>query len=237
MSPSNKKRVHYAVPVARSRDSALGSSSRASLGAADFDNPFDPAYYNVAEQRKDNHALQEALNAANERIRVLKEANADLDKLLSRSNEEKRKLRKQNADVLQENDDLRAENERLKKRERERSPKATALVASPGPSSSSIRRMSTTTRPSSSELPTVRTRAPGEERSTYRSSSTAVPPSVPQPPSAPNPFAPNAVAYSRHTAPVMQEYSVPIRTIAAPRGSNPEDLYPTDGLYHPYPLR
>jgi hypothetical protein len=88
-----------------SRDSGVGSSSasdRASLGTAP-DSPF--TYQQVDEQRQILGAVQEALDAANEKIRQLEAANAKLNTALFESNKENRLLKREKADLHNKLDD------------------------------------------------------------------------------------------------------------------------------------
>lgn len=87
-----------------SRDSGVGSSSasdRASLGTAP-DSPF--TYQQVDDQRQILGAVQEALDAANEKIRQLEAATAKLNASLSESNKENRLLKREKAELHNELD-------------------------------------------------------------------------------------------------------------------------------------
>jgi hypothetical protein len=87
-----------------SRDSGVGSSSasdRASLGTAP-DSPF--TYEQVRNQRQILGAVQEALDAANEKIRQLEAATAKLNTSLTESNKENRLLKREKAELHNELD-------------------------------------------------------------------------------------------------------------------------------------
>jgi septal ring factor EnvC (AmiA/AmiB activator) len=118
MSSRTKKNVDLDRKPTRShhrssRDSGVGSSSasdRASLGTAP-DSPF--TYQQRDEQRQILGAVQEVLDAANEKIRQLEAANAKLNTALKESNQENRLLKREKAELhnkLDEaNEDLDAE--------------------------------------------------------------------------------------------------------------------------------
>src|SRR5271170_6384087 len=106
MSSPKQKKVHYerctkggkSSHVHRSsRDSGVGSSSasdRASLGTApEYVAPF--SRQQIEEQRHILSAVQEALDAANERIKHLECINAELNVVLTKSNKENRLLKRE----------------------------------------------------------------------------------------------------------------------------------------------
>jgi chromosome segregation ATPase len=110
MSSSKQKKVHYERGTKgkghRSRDSGVGSSSasdRASLGTSGGaeDSPFDE------DQRHILSAVQEALDAANERIRHLEAANSSLNAELSDSNKENRIIKREKSELLHKIDRLK----------------------------------------------------------------------------------------------------------------------------------
>jgi len=117
MFSSKQKKVHYDRGTKEnkssrghrssgSRDSGVGSSSasdRASLGTSpEKDSP----YGIVEDQRYNISAVQNALHAANEKIRRLEAANAQLDQQLMDSNKENRMLRREKGELLEKVEDL-----------------------------------------------------------------------------------------------------------------------------------
>ncbi|KAF4621540.1 hypothetical protein G7Y89_g14532 [Cudoniella acicularis] len=239
-----------------SRDSGVGSSSasdRASLGTSPNESPFNSQ--EIQFQRHNPTALNEALNAANEKIRELEEKNEMLNALLTESNRENRLLKRERKELLEKVDDLeqdvddeRAINERLR-RENIGSPRTSAATTTTA-NSSATRRGSVV-----------------EQRRFSRSNAPTLPPLVPQAPqsSAPNPFTPlserPAVTYAPASsqvayAPTTISYAPsPVFTTVAqgPRQSSKkkqvqqvqqqqkqqqqqERMYPNDGNYHPYPV-
>ncbi|CAG8950167.1 hypothetical protein HYFRA_00008404 [Hymenoscyphus fraxineus] len=99
-----------------SRDSGIGSSSasdRASIGTSPYESPFNSQ--EIQNQRQNPNALNEALNAANERNGRLEENIIDLKDELKDSNKENRRLRKEKSDTLEENQSLLKENQSLLK--------------------------------------------------------------------------------------------------------------------------
>jgi hypothetical protein len=110
MSSSRTKKVHYEQGTKgnkphgnRSRDSGVGScsaSDRVSLGTA----PDSPSPYE--DQRNSLGALQEALDAANERIRQLEAAYAKLNDALSESNKANRQLKREKVELRNQVDNL-----------------------------------------------------------------------------------------------------------------------------------
>jgi hypothetical protein len=110
-----------------SRDSGVGSSSasdRASLGTAP-DSPF--TYQQVNDQRQILGAVQEALDAANEKIRQLEAANAKLNTALAESNKENRLLKREKADLHNKLDaaidEIESKEKRIDHLEREMPPR------------------------------------------------------------------------------------------------------------------
>jgi hypothetical protein len=116
-SSSNKKKVHYTSSTKgksshskeskrSSRDSGVGSSSasdRASLGTS-HDSPFDSQ--DLQHQRHNPSALSEALDAANDTILSLQEANEHLKSLLKEASKEKRSLKEEKLDLITEVESL-----------------------------------------------------------------------------------------------------------------------------------
>jgi hypothetical protein len=147
-----------------SRDSGVGSSSasdRASLGTAP-DSPF--TYQQVNDQRQSLGALQEALDAANEKIRQLEATNAKFNTALAESNKENRLLKREKADLHNKLDDALDEIERKEKVidqfAREMSPKR-----------SEEKRSSTSSRSSREEKRSSHSREEKERKSIRRASS------------------------------------------------------------------
>jgi hypothetical protein len=229
-----------------SRDSGVGSSSasdRASLGTAP-DSPF--TYQQVEDQRHILGAVQEALDAANEKIRQLEAANAKLNSALTESNKENRLLKREKGELLNKlddaMDDLDEKEKTIEKLAREASPKRSNEKSS-----------STSTRSSHRE---EKHRGHREEkrssgrRSSWRElpvplyDSRHSPPLAPQPPpnTTPNPFAPRGAPLPAATypAPGPVAYAsnslsyAPGPTFGHPPSPNRERY--NDGRYHLSPL-
>lgn len=247
-----------------SRDSGVGSSSasdRASLGTSlENDTPF--SYLDIEHQRNTPSAVNEALNAANERIKQLEAANAKLNAQLSDSHKENRSLKREKIELLNKIDflieDLEEEKKNIKSK-RDSSPRTSAAAP---PATSKPERRSTPPKKETREGSSRRyddERSHGsshrERRESWRDMPVPLfdrPPTAPQPPpnTAPNPFMPNpsrppsiSVAYppssiSYANAGQVTYAPAPITYATAPayptRG--PSDHFPNDGRYHPYPL-
>lgn len=242
MSSPKQKKVHYERGTKggshqhrSSRDSGVGSSSasdRASLGENPNESPFN--HQQIETQRHNLRAVQEALDAANEKIRQLEASTAKLNALLSDSNKENRLLKKEKSDLCNQVEDLlddleveREFNENLKRNSSSR--------ASPPRSS-----------------PPRRDIEAGSHRSERRSSYQQPPmyPAAPQPPPnpAPNPFLPSprssgvpvtyAPAGPVSYAPSTMSYSsTPVFAHAPlPSRSHYANPSPNDGKYHLTPL-
>jgi hypothetical protein len=264
MMSSSKKKVHYERGTKggkshhshrSSRDSGVGSSSasdRASLGTApEHDPPF--SYQQIEDQRLNLSAVQEALDAANERIKKLEATTEKLNGLLADSNKENRSLKKERHDLLDQIDELNADLDDEKRlNRREASPRTGAAT----PSGSRTERRTTPPRREADPRQSHRVDEGSQgSRVERRISWKEIPvslyndralPSAPQPP--PNPFMPNStrppsVSYPATTvtyAPATVSYApapvfgiAPPAAAAAPRSTNG---YPNDGRYHPYPL-
>jgi len=255
MSSSRGKKVHYERGTKgekshrhhNSRDSGVGSSSasdRASLGTSPLDDDsFN--YRQIQNQRLSVPALQEALEAANERIRQLQGDNAKLNASLAESNGENRAFRKERLELLSKVDDLMDELEDERKANekfrRESSPRTGGAAPAP-------RTERRTTPPRREEPRTSRRDDERSERSersqgsygrtTYMATAPTSPPSqnpfLPQPPvSIRTPsvsYAPTAVAY----APAPVAYST--APVYSPPPSATSSRFPNDGLYHPHPV-
>ncbi|KAH6679738.1 hypothetical protein B0J14DRAFT_305263 [Halenospora varia] len=240
-----------------SRDSGVGSSSasdRASLGTSPNQSPFNSQ--EIYTQRHNPNALNEALDAANEKIQELEERCARLDSLLSESNKENRTLAREKKNLYDKMDQLSQElederdiNDELRRQ----------TLGSPRPSAAI-------------SANTSATRRGGMERRFSRSGP-APPPLVPQPPqnNAPNPFLPQTVqSPTLSRAPTVTYAPTPTTVAYAPSnvsyassnvsyapapvythtqvaksGSSKkkaseqrqqERMYPNDGNYHPYPV-
>jgi len=230
---SNKKHVHYDRGTKggktsghrSSRDSGVGSSSasdRASFGTAPSELPFTNAQ--IETQRHILSVVQEALDAANEKIKALEASTAKLNNLLAESNKENRLLKREKVehnkveDLLDVLDDERKENAKLRK---------------------------SSSRSPTSDRPTRRIEAPranaGERGSGYYER----PPLVPQAPSnpAPNPFTPlsSRPPVVTYAAPAPASYApstasyVPAPVFAVSQPSH-RSQPPNDGRYHLTPL-
>ncbi|EKD16729.1 uncharacterized protein L3040_001468 [Drepanopeziza brunnea f. sp. 'multigermtubi'] len=237
-SPKQKKSVHYERGTKgsshhhrSSRDSGVGTSSasdRASLGTPT--ESFNSSQ--IEAQRHSLRAVQEALDAANDRIGQLEASTAKLNVLLSDSNRENRLLKREKADLHNKIVELKEDLEHEKRKRRRASNRA-----SPPRSSPSRREI---------EASAAAASAASSHRSERKSSTYQRPP----PNSAPNPFlpsprdpglpvvtyapaisvayAPSAVSYS--SAPVFAHAPLPSRGHYA----NASPL--NDGKYHLTPL-
>jgi hypothetical protein len=241
MSSTKQKHVHYDRGTKggkthghrSSRDSGVGSSSasdRASLGTAPNESSF--TQQQIEDQRHILSAVQEALDAANERIKSLEAQSAQLNALLAESNKENRLLKREKTDLHNKVEDLldllddeRTANERLR---RDSSPRS-----------------------STSDKPTRRIEAPprpqanaGERRNSYYERPPIVPQAPPNP--NPNPFTPLAsrppvVTYA--TAPAQVAYApstvsyapAPVFAVSHPNHRK-QTQPPNDGRYHLTPL-
>jgi hypothetical protein len=267
MSSSKPKKVHYSSSAKGSkssghrhkdsRDSGVGSSSasdRASLGTSPNESPFNSQ--EIYTQRHNPSALNEALNAANEEIRMLKAEKAQLEDLLAESNKENRALKKERKELEEDIEDLRDDLDQEKKiNERLRSGR-------PSPSNSNT--VANSSAPRRTEPPLTNPR-PSSRR--FSTSTSGAPPLAPQPPpnNTPNPFTPLSerpgayakqplpqVTYAPSITPSTVSYapsnlaytpgpaSTGYTTIAqrpsSKRNSQQERMYPNDGKYHPYPV-
>ena len=221
MFSSKQKKVHYAKDErgtkgskpshshrsTGSRDSGFGSSSasdRASLGTSpEKDSP----YGIVEDQRNDISAVQNALRAANEKIRRLEAANAHLDQELMDSNKENRALRREKGELLESiknlEDDLADEKKANERFRRDTTPRTGAAA----PSGTRTERRSTPPKKETREseprrrVEEVSQGGRNDRRSSWREQPlphyerpiyTERPPAAPYAPStnAPNPFSP-----------------------------------------------
>lgn len=275
MFSSQQKKVHYERGTkggrsshghrsSGSRDSGVGSSSasdRASLGTSPkIDTAF--SYLDIENQRNRLGAVQEALDAARERIQLLEAANANLNAQLTESNKENRALKRERIELLDKlspsNNDLKDEKKRNHKSKRESSPRTG--VAAP----SKTERRTTPPRNESRDA-----ESPHYEDERSRSSHTARrgswrelpvplydgdrPPTAPYSPSTAssttNPFMPNpprpspiSVAYTPSavypTSPTVTYASMPSAYTTLPPlpSHSSSDRFPNDGRYHHYPL-
>lgn len=256
MSTSRGKKVHYKRGTKgenekshhrhhSSRDSGFGSSSasdRASLGTSPLDeSPFN--YRQIQDQRNSVAALQEALDAANEKVRQCEEANARLNASLAESNREVRSLKKErlelekkNDDLMDELEDMRAVNERYR---RECSPR-TGHAAS-----HKTERRAT---PPKADSRQDRRSDEGSEGSS-RDRRTSYVPVAPQTPQSPNPFTPiparrPSVSYGVPSG----SYATPVTSAPAAVAYTTSPIYSSppsvtsgrgplnDGKYHAYPV-
>ena len=252
MSSSRGKKVHYERGTKEgkshgrhhSRDSGVGSSSasdRASLGTSPLDeSPFN--YRQIQDQRHNLTALQEALDAANEKIRQLQGENAKLNSSLSESNKENRSLKKERIALLNKVDDLEEdladERKANEKSRRESSPRTGGATPS---------RTERRPTPPKREHTEPRPRRRDDERSqgSYSEHRTTYMPTAPQAPPSQNPFMPQSPLSIRTPsvsyAPTAVAYApAPVTYSAAPMYSSPPgsatSRYPNDGGYHPHPI-
>ena len=234
-----------------SRDSGVGSSSasdRASLGTPE-DGRF--TYQQVNDQREILGAVQNALDAANEKIRQLEAVNAKLNNALSDSHKENRLLKREKGDLANKLEDARDVIEN-----RERTIDKLAKRASPERSEKSS---STSTRSShrdSGHHEEKRTIRESGRRSSWREAAVPMfeaesmrhsPPRAPHPKlnTTPNPFAPRGAPMPAATyiAPGPVAYASNSVSYAAgptfgqpPSPSRGQYRDPNDGRYHLTPL-
>jgi hypothetical protein len=235
MSSSNKKHVHYDRGTKgekthkhrSSRDSGLGSSSasdRASLGTAPNDSHF--THQEIQSQRHILSVVQEALDAANEKIKALEAHTAQLNTLLGESNNENRLLKREKGELHNKVEDLldlledeRKANERLR---REGSP-----------------RSATSDRPTR-RIEAPRPQASGERRNSYYERPPMVPAAPPNHNA--NPFIPLASRPAVTYAPPAQVTYAPSTSsyapapVFAPSLPSPRSQPVNDGRYHLTPL-
>lgn len=248
-SKSQKKTVHYESDSKKhksrsSRDSGIGSSSsasrsdRASSGSSAGEASF--THRDIDDQRYNIRALQEALDAANEKVARKDEIIASLNVELADSNKDRRSLRRHNSSLLAQVEELQAALEKSKKANEKQRRSSASPPSSPRsrypPESFGEGNYTTYERPSSSRRTSAQTAfIPRDD--TYRRPSFAQhasertvprfapPPLVPQPPPNPaSPLYPPGVSFSARSEPV---YAPPLT-----RG----DIFPNDGMYYPYPL-
>ncbi|KAH7346419.1 hypothetical protein BKA65DRAFT_477624 [Rhexocercosporidium sp. MPI-PUGE-AT-0058] len=128
-----------------SRDSGVGSSSasdRASLGTTPNPSSSNPNHFSTSQietQRLNLRAVQEALDAANERIRYYEASTAQLNAALSESNKENRLLKREKSELFLQvrelQEDLEEERERCERLRRESSLSLSSSRQSPPRSS------------------------------------------------------------------------------------------------------
>lgn len=268
---SKQKKVHYERGTKggksssshtrhHSRDSGIGSSSasdRASLGTADHDEYSYPDHQ-VEDQRYNLRVVQEALNAAYDKIQRLEASNASLNDSLTESNKENRALKKEKSGLIKENDDLLAAIYELNKRLKKESP---PRISTSKPSSSDREKERRPSSRKGSDSPRTTTytmdeRPRSNHSDSHRRSSTVYdqthvyassPPLAPQAPynPHPNPFAPKTSGVSYATVPVSVAYapstvsysSTPLYTVTPhSSSSNRRSKEYDDGKYHLQPL-
>jgi len=258
MFSSKQKKVHYDRGTkgnksshghrsTGSRDSGVGSSSasdRASLGTSPEK---DSRYEIVEDQRYDISAVQNALHAANEKIRRLEAANAQLDGQLTDSNKENRLLKREKGELLRKvenlEDELADERKANEKFRRDTTPRTGAAA----PSGTRTERRST---PPKKEVRETESRRRVEEasqtsrndrRSSWREQPVPLyerttyserPPTAPHAPSsnASNPFSP---VTSNETNPFLPNST---RTPSVSYASSSVSYAPTAVTYAPAPL-
>lgn len=225
-----------------SRDSGVGSSSasdRASLGTAP-DSPF--TYQQRDEQRQILGAVQEALDAANEKIRQLEAANAKLNSALKESNHENRVLKREKAELHNKLDDahedLEGQAKVIEKLAREVSPKRSEKTSSTSTRSSPPRSSHREEKRSSLR----RSSSTGGRRSSWREMPVPLydsPPPTAKPNTTPNPFAPRGAPMPAATyrAPGKVAYATNQLSYAAgPTFGHPPSPVYNDGRYHLSPV-
>jgi len=250
MSAPREKRVHYERGTKggksshrHSRDSGVGSSSasdRASVGTSpDDDSPF--SRQQIENQRQELGAVQEALDAAYEKIKKLEDSKARLNESLAESNKENRLLKRERLELMTKIDFMTEEKRKEKARREPASPRTGTSSASSGSRTeraSPPRRLDEPRRIEDSSQA-------GGRRVNRRESAHEPPPIVPQAPynSSPNPFTPVSSRPSSGTYIVPIQTPVtyapaPISYTTAPAFPNSPATsnYPNDGRYHPYPL-
>jgi hypothetical protein len=262
MFSSRQKKVHYEPGTkggkssrghrsSGSRDSGVGSSSasdRASLGTSPEQDTFF-SHTDIEDQRNRPSAVREALEAANERIKKLEEANAKLNSQLTDSNKENRSMKRERRDLLDQiaslMDDLELEKQKNDRLKREGSPRTGAGAPVPKPE----RRKTPPKRDSRESEPRRYDdeRSQGSHRERRESWRELPVPLYDRPPTAPqaplnnttNPFLPNSsrpqsIAYAPPLTTVT--YAPSYTSVPAISPRSPKDRFPNDGLYHPYPL-
>ena len=227
-----------------SRDSGVGSSSasdRASLGTAP-DSPF--TYQQRDEQRQILGAVQEALDAANEKIRQLEAANAKLNSALKESNQENRLLKREKAELHNKlddaNEDLDSQAKVIEQLAREASPKRSDKISSTS-TRSSHREEKRSSREGREEKRSSgrRSASTGGRRSSWREMPVPLYDSHSPPNTTPNPFAPRAAplpaATYRAPGPVAYATNQLSYAPGPTFGSPPSPRY-SDGRYHLSPV-
>ncbi|KAN0119686.1 hypothetical protein V8E51_001894 [Hyaloscypha variabilis] len=225
-----------------SRDSGVGSSSasdRASLGTAP-DSPF--TYQQRDEQRQILGAVQEALDAANEKIRQLEAANAKLNSALKESNQENRLLKREKAELHNKlddaNEDLEAQAKVIEQLAREASPKRSDKTPSTSTRSSHREEKKPSREREEKRASVRRSASTGGRRSSWREMPVPLYDTLP-PNTTPNPFAPRAAPLPAATyrAPGKVAYATNQLSYApGPTfGSPPSPRY-SDGRYHLSPV-
>ncbi|PVH87609.1 hypothetical protein DL98DRAFT_251633 [Cadophora sp. DSE1049] len=201
---STKKKVHYERGTKgsshnhrSSRDSGVGSSSasdRASLGTTPNNStPFSSAQ--IETQRHNLHAVQEALDTANEKIRQYEARTQKLNAALAESNKENRTLKREKADLHNRVEDLLDELDVERKKSERIRREVQAQVSSSSSRNSPPRSSPRSSPRNSREIEDAA--AASFHRESGRRSSYQQPqpmyPAAPQPPpnSAPNPFLPS----------------------------------------------
>ena len=224
-----------------SRDSGVGSSSasdRASLGTApEHDSSF--THRQIEDQRLNLSAVQEALDAANERIRKLEASTERLSGLLAESNKENRSLKKEKRDLLDHIEDLDADLDYERRFNRREASPRTSAAAPSGSRRSPPRREADSRRSRREDERSEGTH--GERRSSWKEMPVPLYDGPRTPPLAPQPPRPSSVSYPPTTVsyvPGTVSYAPnPVFGMAspppAPRSTDP---YPNDGRYHPYPV-
>ncbi|KAG9246913.1 hypothetical protein BJ878DRAFT_477859 [Calycina marina] len=144
-----------------SRGSGIGSSSATDRASAGTSPDKGAPYGIVKEQRYDISVLQNALNAANDRIRYLEADKSHLNKVLTDSNRENRRLKREKGVHLTTIDGLKedlADEQRRSRRD------ATPCTGAAAPAGSKPERRSSPSRRGSWEIREAEARRREEER-------------------------------------------------------------------------
>ena len=192
-------------------------------------------------------ALQEALDAANDKIRQLQGDNAKLNSSLAESNKENRALRKERIELLTKVDELSEDLDDERKANAKSRREASPRTGGAAPSTSKTERRTTPPRRESADSrPSRRDDERSERSQGSYSGRTTYMPQAPQAPPAQNPFIPLSPISTRTPsisyAPTAVTYApAPVAYTTSPLYSSPppsatSGRFPNDGLYHPYPL-
>lgn len=255
MFSSSKKVVHYersnksGKDRDRSdhsrRDSGVGSSNsshRASLGTND--SMF--TYHHMEEEQRQNlRSVQEALDAAYERIDKLESKRDKLDQALKDKNSENRQLKRERGELMSRiaelSDDLKMEkrlNESLTRaNSMAQAQRAHRSSNSGAGSSDGMREEERVSAGRQNKNNNNNSHSREDRRTSWREMPVPLyqerPPVAPNPPpsTTPNPFTPLSQLRTSTVSYAASPYGAS-NYVSVPAG----DLYPNDGRYHPYPL-